>query len=62
MREGLDLRTVPAEALLIPQRAVRRKPCGGVWNGNQSIGMAASYSMQAAPGDSVKACKDFCLT
>lgn len=62
LREGWDLRTVPLEALLIPQRAVSKKPCRGVWDRSKGIIMATSYSMQVAPGDRVKACKDFCLT
>lgn len=52
LREGLDIRIVPAEAVLIPQGAVSKKPCRGVWKRNKGIRMATSCSMQVAPGDS----------
>lgn len=61
-RTRLELRTVPVEALLTPQRAVSKKPCRGVWNRNKGVIIATSYSMQVASGDRVKACKSFCLT
>lgn len=42
------------EALLIPQRAVSKKPCRGVCNRDKGILLVTSCSMQVAPGDRVR--------
>lgn len=62
MREQLEFRTVSAEALLVPQGAVSKTPCRGVWDRDKGIIMATSCLLQVAPGDRVEDCKDFCLT